>query len=191
MHKLVCYFCPLYLSEYPLFQSHVSSVVEELHNLTVLPLLDCMVWPGIDDLLQLLYLNDNLESFDFLLRLVVLLKTFKALLECLALISLPIEPLELGLHCMNPKSIDSLFEHFVDEEVSADCLQLLLVFLSHCVVKQSKENALFQWFMGFVSDDAYLSLLFGHLFHLTLPKCKFLLLDSPLVRVRYDFLTIS
>ena len=190
MHKLICYFGSLNLPKYLLFQPHVSPVIEKLYYLAMLSLLNGIIGPSVDNLLKLLYLNDDLESFDLLLRLIVLFQTFKALMQSLIVISLPIKTFELGFHGIYPQGIDCLFQYLVDEEIPTYCFQLFLVFSSNCIVKQLKEYLFLYCFMGLFSDDTDLSLFFCHLPYLTLPKCEILDFESSLVSMRNYFLTI-
>ena len=117
-----------------LLKSHLASGGKELNNLALLALLDCVIGPGVQDLLKLVDLCQDLEPFDLLLLLPVVAESFKALTKDLIVLLLPKHALEFGLFRVHPQGIDCLLQDFVDEEVSADHIQLLLVSLSDAVL---------------------------------------------------------
>ena len=109
MHELVSHFTSLYFSEDSLLESRISSILEKFNYLGVLSLLDGMVWPCIYYLLQSLYLNYDLESFDFLLSLIMLFQPHETILEYFVFFLLTIETLEFWLHGINSQGVYSLF----------------------------------------------------------------------------------
>ena len=134
MYELVSHFTFLYFSESSFLDSYVSSIVEKFNYLSVLPLLDRMVRPCIYNLLQSLYLNYDLESFEFLLSLVMLLQTHETILKYFVFFSLTIEALKFWLHSIDYQGVYSLFQDFIYEEISAHCFQLLLISLCDCII---------------------------------------------------------
>ena len=134
MYELVSHFTFLYFSESSLLDPCVSSIVEKFNYLSVLSLLDRIVRPCIYNLLQSLYLNYDLESFDFLLSLVMLLQTHETILKYFVFFSLTIEALKFWLHSIDSQGVYSLFQDFIYEEISAYCFQLLLISLCDCII---------------------------------------------------------
>ena len=146
--------------------SHVAPVNEEFDDLVVLPVLHRVIRPPIQDLLRLLDLRKDLESFYFLLRLIVLLKSFEAFTQNFIIFLLAVESSELRLHCVHAKGVYGLLEDFVDEEVPTHGLQLLLVSLSNSILSEFNEHFPLCDLIGFGLQNVDLPVFRGHLVHL-------------------------